>query len=67
MYDTATGKLVSDGTWTYKIPSAACIPQKMNVEFLKVGCPPLKVVDWSELCLMLWTEPETACLSVLQL
>ncbi len=36
VYDWETGKLISDGTWTYKIPSAACIPQKMNVEFLKV-------------------------------
>jgi len=34
--DESSGRLISDGTWTYKIPSAACIPQKMNVEFLKV-------------------------------
>lgn len=36
VYDKDTGRLISDGTWTYKIPTAACIPQKMNVEFLKV-------------------------------
>ena len=34
--DKDTGKLFSDGTWTYKIPSAACIPQQLNVAFLKV-------------------------------
>ena len=27
----------SDGTWTYKIPSAGCIPRQFNVTFLKVG------------------------------
>lgn len=34
--DSETGRLITDGTWTYKIPTAACIPQEFNVEFLKV-------------------------------
>ena len=34
--DEATGHLVSDGTWNYKIPTAACIPRRLNVTFLKV-------------------------------
>ena len=37
--DSATGKLLTDGTWTYKIPTAACIPRQLNVEFLKVPHP----------------------------
>ncbi|XP_057820300.2 indole-3-acetaldehyde oxidase isoform X2 [Cryptomeria japonica] len=28
------GKLVSDGTWTYKVPTIDTIPQKFNVELL---------------------------------
>ena len=35
--DSTTGQLLTDGTWTYKIPTAACIPRQLNVEFLKVG------------------------------
>lgn len=34
--DTTTGRLLTDGTWTYKIPTVACIPQQFNVAFLKV-------------------------------
>ena len=34
--DENTGRLLTDGTWTYKIPTAACIPRQLNVEFLKV-------------------------------
>ena len=30
-----TGKLLSDSTWTYKIPTAADIPRQFNVTFLK--------------------------------
>ena len=37
VYDSQTGALLSDGTWTYKIPTAACIPRRLNVTFLKVG------------------------------
>jgi len=37
VYDPDTGALLSDGTWTYKIPTAACIPRRLNVTFLKVG------------------------------
>eukprot|EP00891_Asterochloris_glomerata_P008497 jgi/Astpho2/8497/Aster-05539 len=33
--DQDSGKLLSDGTWTYKIPSAGCIPRQFNVTFLK--------------------------------
>lgn len=29
------GRLVSDGTWTYKPPTIDTIPQKMNVELFK--------------------------------
>ena len=35
VYDKETGHLITDGTWKYKPPSAACIPQQMFVEFLK--------------------------------
>ena len=35
-YDSKTGKLIQDSTWTYKIPSATCVPQQLNVAFLKV-------------------------------
>jgi len=31
----AKGKLVSDGTWTYKPPTVDTIPQKFNVELFK--------------------------------
>lgn len=30
-----TGKLLSDSTWTYKIPTAADIPRRFNVTFLQ--------------------------------
>ena len=30
-----TGQLLSDSTWTYKIPTAADIPRRFNVTFLK--------------------------------
>ena len=33
--DADTGRLVTDGTWEYKIPAASCIPQQLNVTFLK--------------------------------
>ena len=33
--DSDTGRLVTDGTWEYKIPAASCIPQQLNVTFLK--------------------------------
>ena len=36
LVDEANGRLLSDSTWTYKIPTAACIPRQLNVEFLKV-------------------------------
>lgn len=29
------GRLVSDGTWTYKPPTIDTIPQKMNMELFK--------------------------------
>lgn len=34
--DGDTGKLLSDGTWEYKIPAATCIPREFNATFLKV-------------------------------
>ncbi len=37
--DSDTGRLVTDGTWEYKIPAASCIPQQLNVTFLKAGQP----------------------------
>ena len=36
LVDENNGRLLSDSTWTYKIPTAACIPRQLNVEFLKV-------------------------------
>ena len=36
-YDSKTGKLVQDSTWTYKIPSATCVPHQFNVAFLEVS------------------------------
>ncbi len=33
--DGDTGKLLSDGTWEYKIPAATCIPREFNATFLK--------------------------------
>lgn len=36
-YDETTGHLLTNGTWKYKPPAASCIPQEMNIEFLKVG------------------------------
>lgn len=35
LIEPKTGKLLSDSTWTYKIPTAADIPRKFNVTFLK--------------------------------
>ena len=35
LVDAATGHLISDSTWHYKIPTAACIPRRLNVTFLK--------------------------------
>ncbi len=35
-YDSQTGKLLQDSTWNYKIPSATCVPQQLNVAFLEV-------------------------------
>lgn len=39
--DDVTGHLISDSTWTYKIPTAMCIPQQLNISFLKVGHKPV--------------------------
>ena len=39
LVDEASGHLLTDGTWTYKIPTAACIPRQLNVEFLKARQP----------------------------
>ena len=36
MVDPDSGRLITDGTWEYKIPAASCIPQQLNVTFLKV-------------------------------
>lgn len=36
--DEVTGHLISDSTWNYKIPTAACIPRRLNVTFLEVRC-----------------------------
>ena len=35
LFEPGTGKLLSDSTWTYKIPTAADIPRQFNVTFLK--------------------------------
>ncbi len=35
MADSSTGKLLSDGTWEYKIPAATCIPRQFNATFIK--------------------------------
>ncbi len=35
LVEPKSGKLLSDSTWTYKIPTAADIPRKFNVSFLK--------------------------------
>ncbi len=35
LIDPNSGKLLSDSTWTYKIPTAADIPRNFNVTFLK--------------------------------
>ena len=34
--DAKTGRLLTDSTWTYKIPTAPCVPSQFNVSFLKV-------------------------------
>ena len=34
--DPKTGRLLTDSTWTYKIPTAPCVPAEFNVSFLKV-------------------------------
>lgn len=39
--DENTGKLMTDSTWNYKIPTAICIPQQLNVAFLKVSSQPV--------------------------
>ena len=36
MVEDSTGRLITDGTWKYKIPTVACIPQELHVNFLKV-------------------------------
>ncbi|KAK9835884.1 hypothetical protein WJX74_010187 [Apatococcus lobatus] len=33
--DPRTGRLLTDSTWTYKIPTAPCVPSQFNVSFLK--------------------------------
>lgn len=35
LIEPGTGKLLSDSTWTYKIPTAVDIPRQFNVTFLK--------------------------------
>lgn len=35
LVEPQTGKLLSDSTWTYKIPTAADIPRQFNITFLK--------------------------------
>lgn len=40
MVDAATGKLLSDGTWEYKIPAATCIPRQFNATFIKARHAP---------------------------
>ena len=40
-YDSKTGKLHQDSTWTYKVPSATCVPRQLNVAFLEVRMCPL--------------------------
>ena len=42
-----SGRLLTDGTWTYKPPTAACIPQQMYISFLEVSIP--SCVDWASL------------------
>ena len=44
--DSDTGRLVTDGTWEYKIPAASCIPQQLNVTFLKAGHPSREKKGW---------------------
>lgn len=34
--DSKSGRLLTDSTWTYKIPTAPCVPSQFNVSFLKV-------------------------------
>ncbi len=34
--DPQSGRLLTDSTWTYKIPTAPCVPAEFNVSFLKV-------------------------------
>ena len=36
IHDENTGRLITDGTWEYKIPAATCIPRQFNATFLKV-------------------------------
>ena len=36
--DSDSGRLITDGTWEYKIPAATCIPRQFNATFLKVPC-----------------------------
>ena len=38
--DENTGRLITDGTWEYKIPTATCIPRQFNATFLKVSPVP---------------------------
>ena len=33
----AEGLVVTDGTWTYKIPTVDTIPKQFNIEFLDSG------------------------------
>jgi xanthine dehydrogenase molybdopterin-binding subunit B len=35
MVDADSGRLITDGTWEYKVPAASCIPQQLNITFLK--------------------------------
>jgi hypothetical protein len=37
--DEATGRLLTDSTWSYKIPTPDLIPRRMNVHFLRVSQP----------------------------
>ena len=33
--DAANGRLLTDNTWDYKLPSARCVPQELNMAFHK--------------------------------
>lgn len=55
MVDGDTGKLLSDGTWEYKIPAATCIPRQFNATFIKARHAPHPLPSY--LCL----DPPLCC------